>query len=93
MWPALIKHGTFAGNIPLCALSIPPDHAVYDDGMLIPAKLLVDCGAMWQTMCGISLIATSIWNDMISAERFPAQAYLSVANASHFPAGRRPYRN
>ena len=64
VWPVLIKHGTFAGNIPLRDLSIPPDHAIYDDGMLIPAKLLITCGAIRQAMCSISFIATSTWNDM-----------------------------
>ena len=40
--PIRIRRGAFGANVPHCDLLISPDHAIFSDGLLIPAKLLVN---------------------------------------------------
>jgi T5SS/PEP-CTERM-associated repeat protein len=85
VWPVRIAAGAF-GSAPRRDLFVSPDHAVYIDGRLIPAKHLID---------GISIVqvaASAVTyyhielprHDVVLAEGLPAESYLAGADLGMF---------
>lgn len=53
--PVLIRAGAFSDGVPLRDLRVSPDHGVFLEGVLVPAKLLVD---------GITILQERWWTEI-----------------------------
>ena len=85
--PIRVERDAFADNVPHRDLLVSPDHAVVFDGMLIPAKLLVN---------GASIAADPVCrevtyfhvelasHDILLAEGLAAESYLDTGNRHMF---------
>jgi hypothetical protein len=91
--PVRILASAFADGVPCRDLRLSPDHAVLLDGLLIPARLLIngasitrehDCRAV--SYFHIELEA----HDVLLAEGLPAESYLDTGNRSFFGEGGEP---
>jgi hypothetical protein len=85
--PIRIAAGAFPGGVPHRDLLVSPDHAVVFDGMLIPARLLVngasiaaDSGCREVTYFHVELAG----HDILLAEGLPAESYLDTGNRDMF---------
>jgi hypothetical protein len=91
--PIRIAAGAFPDAMPHRDLLVSPDHAVAFDGMLIPAKLLVngasiapDMGCREVTYFHIELDS----HDILLAEGLAAESYLDTGNRMMFENGGQP---
>jgi hypothetical protein len=89
VWPVRIAAGAFAENMPSRDLFGSPDHAIYVDGMLIPAKLLLNGTTVHQVRRRhvvyhhIELAR----HDVVPAEGLPAETYLDTGDRAKFNGG------
>jgi hypothetical protein len=81
--PIRIRRGAFGSDQPSHDLWVSPDHAIYLDGLLIPAKLLVNGGSIIQEAGWSELAEHSI----IYAENLRAESYLDTGNRAIFENG------
>jgi len=88
--PIRIVSGAFGDGLPRRDLRISPDHALYIDGLLIPARMLVNgmtihddeqCRSV--TYYHVELDA----HDILLVEGLPAESYLDTGNRSVFANG------
>ncbi len=85
--PIRIRRGAFADAVPHRDLLVSPDHAIYADGVLIPAKCLVN---------GVTIVQDSGFedisyfhveledHDILLAEGLTAESYLDTGNRTTF---------
>ncbi len=88
--PVLIKQGAIDGNVPRRDLYVSPLHAMYLDGMLIPAASLINDASIVQvaaveTVDYFHLELAS--HDVIFAEGAQAESYLDEGNRGMFHNG------
>jgi type VI protein secretion system component Hcp len=87
--PIRLEAGCLAANIPARDLFLSPDHALYLDGILVPAKALLNGASIRQiaaprvTYYHIELADHSV----IFAENTPAETYLETGNRGAFENG------
>ena len=87
--PVTIRAGAFGDGLPVRDLTVSADHNVFVDGVLIPAKCLVnDLNVVFSdvervTYHHIELAA----HDVVFAEGLPTETYLEVGNRSVFAGG------
>jgi hypothetical protein len=88
-WPVRIEAGAFAPDLPERDLYLSPDHAVYVDGVLIPAKHLLNDTTIRQVP-----VDTIVYyhvelerHDVILAEGLPAETYLDAGDRHRFQGG------
>jgi hypothetical protein len=88
--PVRVRRDAFADGIPRRDLLLSPDHAVFVDDTLIPARLLINGGTITQDMTmrqvryhHVELKAHSV----ILAEGLPCESYLDTGNRSTFTDG------
>jgi Hint domain len=86
VWPVRIAAGTLGRGQPSRDVMLSPDHGVYVDGGLIPAKYLIDGAGIAQipapvvTYYHIELPR----HDVVLAEGLPAESYLARADRGTF---------
>ena len=85
VFPVRIRAGTF-GEAPIRDLLLSPDHAVWIDGALVPAGLLVDGDAIVQEACDrITYFHVELdRHDLLFAEGLETESYLDTGNRAQF---------
>jgi hypothetical protein len=85
--PVRIRHGAFAENLPQRDLIVSPDHCLFVDGKLIPAKLLINGMTIVQETAAKSVTYYHVELDrhaVLLAEGLPAESYLDTGNRAFF---------
>jgi hypothetical protein len=86
VWPVRIERGAIDDGLPERTLYLSPDHAIYLDGCLVPAKALVNGRSIVQeqrrsfTYYHIELET----HDILLAEGLPTESYLDTGNRRFF---------
>jgi hypothetical protein len=91
--PVRIRAGAFGEALPQRDLLLSPDHCLFVDGKLVPAKLLVND----MTIVNERTIGTVTYyhvelerHAVLLAEGLPAESYLDTGNRAFFPASGLP---
>jgi hypothetical protein len=87
LWPIRIARGAIAENVPRRDLFISPDHAVYLDGLLIPAAALVNGATITQSQDVKDITYYHIElerHGIVLAEGVAAESYIDTGNRSFF---------
>jgi hypothetical protein len=93
--PIRIAAEAFPDNKPHRELRVSPDHAVLFDGVLIPAKLLVNgASILVDTECrAVTYFHVELdQHDILLAEGLAAESYLDTGNRAMFENGGDPVR-
>jgi hypothetical protein len=87
VWPVRIAAGAFAPGLPARDLLVSPDHGVWVDGALIPARLLVNHRSISRarTTGMVTYFHVELARHaLILAEGVPAESYLDTGNRAIF---------
>jgi Hint domain len=87
LFPIRIRRGAFAENVPQRDLMVSPDHCLFVDGELIPAKLLVNGMTITQDKAvrAVHYYHIELDNhDVLLAEGLPAESYIDTGNRGFF---------
>jgi hypothetical protein len=89
VWPICVKAGAFAENLPTRDLWVSPRHAIFVDGVLIQAELLVNGATLVQVPRG----RVEYWHveldnhDILLSEGLATESYLDNGNRTAFVNG------
>jgi hypothetical protein len=89
--PIRIARNAFGADMPVRDLFVSPDHAIYIDGVLIPARHLVN----GTSITGVAADEVTYWHveldchDVLLAEGLPCESYLDTGNRAAFANGGR----
>jgi len=89
VWPIRIEAGAIDHGLPERPLYLSPDHALYLDGCLIPAKALVNGRSIIQEKRDrIMYYHVELEShDILLAEALPVESYLETGNRNFFENG------
>jgi len=90
VWPIRIARHAISENVPERDLYVSPDHALYLDGVLIPAKFLIN-GTTIAQVKRQHVVYHHIElerHDVVLAEGLPAESYLDTGDRVKFSGGR-----
>ncbi len=85
--PVRIRRGAFGEGLPQRDLVVSPDHCLFVDGKLIPAKLLINDMTIVQERGARSVHYYHVELDrhaVLLAEGLPAESYLDTGNRAYF---------
>ena len=85
--PVRVRAGAFAPSVPARDLLLSPDHAIFVEGKLIPAKLLVNGGSIVQELAYLEIEYFHVELDrhaILFAEGLTAESYLDTGNRAFF---------
>jgi hypothetical protein len=91
--PIRIAAGAFADGVPARDLRVSPDHALFVDGFLVPARLLVNGGTIIQDTDCPSITYFHLQlddHDILLAEGLAAESYLDTGNSGLFANAGEP---
>ncbi len=82
VWPVRIPAGAFGPGVPRVDVSLSPDHAVYVDGVLIPAKHLIGVGGIAQSPVDVAHYyhIELERHDIVLAAALPVESYLDAGD-------------
>ena len=89
VWPIRIAADAFGDGLPQRDLYVSPDHAIFAQGVLIPAKDLVNGHSIVQ----VPVDGITYWHieldshDVVLAEGLPAESFLENDNRQDFEGG------
>ncbi|HEX5325417.1 MAG TPA: Hint domain-containing protein [Acetobacteraceae bacterium] len=87
LFPIRIRSGALAENVPQRDLLVSPDHCLFADGQLVPAKLLVNGMTIVQDRTVQTVEYYHVELDrhaVLLAEGAPAESYLDTGNRDFF---------
>jgi hypothetical protein len=87
VWPIRIRHDAMAPGLPHRDLLVSPDHAVLLDGVLVPAKLLVNGMTIVQDdrFSRVDYFHVELdRHSILISEGLPAESYLDTGNRAIF---------
>lgn len=86
VWPVRIQAGAFGPGMPVRDVYVSPQHAIYDEGVLIPAKLLVNGRTIRQErVAKVEYFHVELArHDILLAEGLPAESYLDTGDRASF---------
>ena len=85
--PIVFRPNALGAGIPTRELVVSPDHAMFLDGKLIPAKLLINGTTIYQDLAARSVTYYHIEtqrHSILLAEGAPAESYLDTGNRAWF---------
>jgi hypothetical protein len=85
--PVIIEPGALSDGVPARRLLVSPDHALYLEGVLVPAKELLNWTSIRQDRGGAAITYYHLElarHDIIFAEATPAESYLDTGHRSVF---------
>jgi T5SS/PEP-CTERM-associated repeat protein len=90
VWPVCIAAGAFGENVPMRDLFVSPNHAIYVDGVLVPARLLINGSTVRQVeVTRVAYHHVELrQHDVVLAEGLPAETYLDTGDRAKFEGGR-----
>jgi hypothetical protein len=86
VWPIRVAAHAFGAGRPARTLFVSPDHALFNDGVLIPAGRLVNGKTVRQT----PVARVTYWHvelklhDLLLAESMPCESFLDTGNRTAF---------
>jgi hypothetical protein len=86
VWPVRVRAGAFGPGRPVRDLFLSPDHAVFVNGVLVPAKLLINGTSIAQLKrAAISYYHVELRrHEVILAEGLTVESYLDLGDRSNF---------
>lgn len=85
--PVHVRRGAIAPGLPCRDLVLSPDHCLYLQGRLVPVKLLINDGTIWQDRDAACVTYYHIELDrhgILLAEGLPVESYLDTGNRAQF---------
>jgi hypothetical protein len=89
VWPIRIKAGAFGPNMPERDLLVSPQHAIFDEGVLVPAKYLVNGrNVVVERTASVEYYHVELpRHDLLLAEGLPSESYLENNDRDCFENG------
>jgi hypothetical protein len=91
--PVLIRRGAFADGTPHRDLRVSPDHAIHVDGLLVPARLLINGATIVQDRTEACFTYWHVELDrhaVLFAEGLATESYLDTGNRGFFENAAAP---
>jgi len=89
VWPIRISAGAFGPSLPKRDLLVSPQHAIFDEGVLVPARFLINDDTVQQeAVAQVEYFHIELpSHDLLLAEGLRAESYLDTGDRNTFENG------